>query len=257
MNIENLGVGKRCEEALRLLVRADSDGQIPAPISRLLLLPIPTSRDKVHLSGRSEFLSDVYDGVRKGDAVAGYGIDGQSLEKMTSRGALVYDALRDEEFLAENSRLTALGALGYLLTKTDRSPTDTVYAIVGYGRIGARLARMLLYLGGRVKVYTRRKETLLELCECGVEAHLFNNELKFEKGCCDLLINTAPTDLSFAFPEQRLPSGMRAIELASGDNFKEIPDVERLPSIPDKQYGSSAGRAYYNGIIRFITEATK
>ena len=47
------------------------------------------------------------------------------------------------------------------------------------------------------------------------------------------------------------------IELASGENFKGIEGVERLPGIPDKSYGKSAGSTYFSRIMNYVSEAAK
>ena len=257
MIIENFGVGARCAETLRLLLCAEAEGQLPESVKRLMLLPIPTTRDKVHLCGTDKLLGEVFADAREGDFIAGYGIDEKSKLSMRERGAIVYDALDDEDFLTENAEQTAIGALGYILSTTKTTPRDTRFAIVGYGRIGSRLLRMLLFLGGAVKVYTGRESTCLFLGECGVDAHFLARGAPIPKSDTDIIINTAPADLSSSFEDGRLPRELRVIELASGDNFKGIEGIERLPGIPDKSYGKSAGRTYFNTIMNYLSEVTK
>ena len=257
MIIENFGAGARCAETLRLLMRADADGRLPPSVKRTVLLPIPTTRDKVHLSGTDKLLCEVFSDVGKGDFVAGYGIKEEDKRAMRKRGAIVYDALDDEEFLCENAEQTAIGALGYILSTTDTAPHDTRFLIVGYGRIGSRLMRQLLFLGARVKVCTGRENTCILLGECGVDAHYVERGAPVPLSDTDILINTAPADLSSSFKDGKLPSGLRVIELASGENFKGIEGVERLPGIPDKSYGKSAGSTYFSRIMNYVSEAAK
>jgi hypothetical protein len=257
MIIENFGVGKRCSEALCLLVSAEAAGELPTEFKRTLLLPIPTSKDKIHLSGTDKLASEVYGEAKAGDFVAGYGIERAAREAMTERGALVYDALLDEEFLADNAEATALGALGYILSNSDKTVRDSSFAVVGYGRIGKAMVRLLLFLGAKVRVYSGREEVCIELGECGVEAYFLDTGYILPKTDADFIINTAPTDLSPSFPDGRLPRGVRVIELASGENFRGIEGVERLPSIPDRFYGKSAGKTYFSYIVKRMKEAVK
>ena len=256
MTIENFGVGARCAEALRLLLAAEQRGEISESVKRILLLPIPTSRDKIHLSGTDRLLCEIFSDARCGDLIIGYGIDAKTKSQIKSRGALVYDALDDEDFLLENARQTALGALGYVLSTMDRVPSDLSFSVVGYGRIGTELVRLLLFLGAKVKVYTGREMTCIELGECGVKAHLVPRGT-YPDFDSDVIINTAPADLSKSFKRGKIPSGVRVIELASGENFSGIEGVERLPGIPDKYYGKSAGAVYYSKIMKFLSEVTK
>ncbi len=257
MIIENFGVGARCRETLRLLLLAEARGDLPTTFKRTVLLPIPTSKDKIHLCGTDKLISEVYAEVKAGDFVAGYGIDVAAKASMRERGAVVYDALDDEDFLCENANETAIGALGYILTHTDETPKDTVFSIVGYGRIGKALTRLLLFLGAKVRVFSGREITCLELGECGIEAHFLGDDYRIPKNDSDIIINTAPTDLSSSFEGGKLPKSQRVIELASGENFGGIEGVERLPSIPDRSYGKSAGKTYFEHIVRYMKEAEK
>ena len=174
-------------------------------------------------------------------------------------GSAVIDLCYDEDFQAENADLSALGTLGYILSSERRAPCDIRFGVVGYGRIGSRITRMLMFLGARVKVYTSRPGVCIALGECGVDSVCMS-----ESDCQDydfsgiqIVINTAPKDMSEAFSGGKLPDGMRLIELASGDNFDGVEGVERLPSIPEKMYPESAGGAYARAVKRLILNGRK
>lgn len=252
MTIENFGAGARCAEAMRRLVSAEADGRFPDSVKRCILLPVPTSKDKIHLTGTDKLLSKVFSDTKAGDFVAGYGIDDEQKARMRERGAIVYDALDDEDFLAENAELTALGALGYILSTSDKAPSDLSIAVIGYGRIGSRLLRMLLFLGGRVRVFSGREKTCVDLAEMGINATLLPRGSALSTESFDIIVNTAPSDFSASFVGDSLPKGHRVIELASGNNFRGIDGVERLPGIPDKSYGKSAGKVYADRILDYI-----
>ena len=255
MKIENYGVGERCAEAMRRFLRAEEQGELPRSVRRLIILPIPTSRDGVHLTATDLTVSEVLGEVGSGDAVAGYGIPKACRDMLACRGAAVYDAAEDEEFLAANAALTAIGTVGYILTEFSRAPSDLRFGVVGYGRIGALLVRYLLFFGAKIRIYTTKNLTRLELGECGVETVLIERDSpRIDIDGIDCLINTAPTSLSESFPEGRLPDGVRVLELASGENFSGVSGVERLPSIPDRLYGKSAGGEYYRAIKKYVSE---
>ncbi|MBR5139667.1 MAG: hypothetical protein IKV16_01305 [Clostridia bacterium] len=257
MIIENYGTGERCKETLRRLLLAEADGALPPEINRCILLPIPTSRDSIHLSGTEKLLDAIFSDVKSGDFVAGYGIDSERTRALTERGAVVYDASLDEKFLTENAEVTAIGALGYVLTTTDKIPKDIKFTIVGYGRIGAALLRMLLFHNAKVTVASGREKTCIDLGKCGIDAIYMPRGSALPKTDADIIINTAPTDLSASFSGDSVPDGVRVIELASGNNFKGISGVERLPSIPDRSYGKTAAGIYFSAIMRAIREAYK
>ena len=105
---------------------------------------------------------------------------------------------------------------------------------------------MLLYLGARVRVYTSRQATRIDLCEYGI-ASAESCESADLSGI-DILINTAPAVI---FSIDAVPPELRIIDLASGDNFPGR-DVERYPSVPAKMLPVSAGRAWGRALERFI-----
>ena len=255
MIIENYGTGERCKETLRKLLLAEAEGILPADINRCILLPVPTTRDSVHLSDTEKLLDAVFSDVTEGDVVAGYGIGSERTRFLTERGAVVYDASLDEKFLTENAEVTAIGALGYILTSTDKIPKDVKFMIVGYGRIGAALLRMLLFHNATVTVASGREKTCIDLGECGIDAVYMPRGSALPRTDASIIINTAPTDLSSSFEEDTLPEGVRVIELASGNNFKGISGVERLPSIPDRSYGKTAAKRDYSAVLRAMKDA--
>ena len=254
MKIENYGTGERCTEAMRLLVEWAGTKQGVPGVERVILLPIPSTRDGVNLCGSDIPLTDILNDVKSGELIIGYSIPDSVAEYITSRGAQPCDVAKDERFLDENAVLTAIGALEYLLTISNRAPSDLTVGIIGYGRIGSHLARILLFLGAKIIIYTSKNLTRVELGVLGVENRCINyttpNLGDIEE--IDVLFNTAPTKLDDCFPGGKIPQGLEVIELASGNNFEGVTGVTKLPSIPERNYPKSAGRAYFRAIKRFM-----
>ena len=150
--------------------------------------------------------------------------------------------------------MTAVGAVGYILTTDSRVPSDLSFGIVGYGRIGSSLVRMLLFLGARVKVFTSRILTRLELGMCGVGSGLNCDTAVggVDFSGIDILINTAPKNMAEHFGDGKIPPEMRVLALASGDNFSGVSGVEFLPSLPERMYPESAGKTYFDAVMRFL-----
>lgn len=251
MKIENYGVGERCAEAMRCLMSWNPDG-----VDKIILLPTPTSRDGIHLTGSEKLLREVLKDVSRGELVVGYSIPDADAEYIRSRGGAVCDVARDEEFLDENSKITVIGTLEYLLTNFNLVPSDMKIGIVGYGRIGRHLARVLLFFGAKIRIYTSKNLTRVELGKCGVESRVidYTSPALEDLDEVDVLINTAPTPLGDCFMGGRIPSKLSVIELASGDNFAGIEGVIKLPSIPERSYPKTAGRAYFHAIQRYVRE---
>ena len=139
MSIETYGTGERLRVAASL--------SVPFGIERrIILLPVPTTRDGVTVTATDIRLSEVISDVGENTYIFGYGIPSEISCAATGDGALVYDLSLDEEYLRENAYLTALGTLGYLLTGSSRQLCGMRIGIIGYGRIGKELLRLFLFL---------------------------------------------------------------------------------------------------------------
>ena len=246
ITIHSYEQGKRaesCAEYLRGSPHLDN-------VERIILLPIPTSRDKRTILNTNVCINDVIDGIDEGTVISGYGLSDSFMLAAQWRGGRVIDLEGDEKFLSENAQLTALCTLGILLGTVDRAPGDLTVGVVGYGRIGKRLTNMLMYLGAGVRVFTSREGMRVDLCECGVSGAASCEDA--DLGGLDILINTAPAAI---FRPDLIPAGLRIIDLASGDNFHGI-TVEKYPSVPAKMFPVSAGRAWGRALERFIANTT-
>ncbi len=121
------------------------------------------------------------------------------------------DLLRDEEYLARNARLTAEAAPAFVMARTGRSLCGAPCLVVGFGRIGRRLAPLCGALGGTVTVAARRAEVRAEAEALGFSAAA-PETVRPERG---LIFNTVP---AVCLPERRLSvcrSRCLWVELAS------------------------------------------
>ena len=220
-------------------------------VEEIILLPIPSTRDKIMVLNTKVYIDDVLETLDEDVFVSGYGLPEGFIEDAKRKGAAVFDLAADEDFLLDNAELTALCALGIFLGSTKFAPKELNVGIVGYGRIGKRLTNLFLYLGARVRVFSSREDTRLDLCEYGVATAA--STASADLGGLDLLINTAPAKI---FDRALIPPKLRIIELASGDNFPGV-EIEKYPSIPAKMFPMSAGRAWGRAIERFLINNPK
>lgn len=213
----------------------------------LILLPIPTTKDGIHLSGYDMECMEAVLEAGHGTLVVGYGIPEDVGTFIIGSGGEYVDVMLDERFLVANAELTARAMLGILLTEGERSVEELRLGIVGYGRIGRALLRLLLFLGAKVRVFTTSEVTERELGEMGIETFPSGDP----EGLVglDILINTAPSQL--IAPED-IPPGLVIMELASGENFLGVKGVLRYPSLPQRLYPRTAGRLWAMSVERLL-----
>lgn len=248
MKIIKIGSGRRLGVCARAMEEWTKGVRLPR--ERLLLLPIPTTRDGKMVCGTECSLEELLALVDSTLMVAGYGIPKDVAQRLEHHGAGVYDAALDEDFLVENAKITAHGALGRILTETDRDISELSIGVVGYGRIGSALAELLMFLGSDVRIFSGSEEKIIALVSAGANVSAMDDS---DFSDLDILINTAPRRI--LSPDQEvelLHSGVRIIELASGKNFSSD-EVNVMASIPDKMYPVSSGRLYAKYILRSLS----
>ena len=216
---------------------------------RLIVLPIPTTKDKKLVAGTHITLTEVADTVEEGTLVAGYGIPENIAEMIRQRGGVIYDGAVDEEFLEENAEMTAVGAIARIICSERRFISGLHIGVVGFGRIGRRLVRHLLFLGARVRVYSGSATRLEALHSSAVEGRGYGEMAGISE--LDILINTAPARLVREC-DVDAERGPRIVELASGDGLYGVPRVEKMASVPSVMFPESAGEAYGERIVRAL-----
>ncbi len=242
MEIRLIGGGGRIRECGRIL-----KSRLDGVSAKLFVLPIPTTRDNVFINSTETTVGAVIDMIDSGTVVAGYSLPDNIVKKAESVGARIFDASLDEEFLLANAKISANGALGYILTHSPKDMGDMKIGIVGYGRIGQEMSRLCLLLGAKIRLYTAREEVTLELGKMGIDARLI--EEKNDLSGLDILINTTPKR---QIDEGDIPPHIDIIDLASGKIFEPSPRLIKLSSIPDAFYPETAGRLYAEAILRFF-----
>ena len=242
MEIRRFGTGGRirqCESVLK--------GELCHIDGRLILLPIPTTRDNVFINSTETTLDSVTKLIDENTVIAGYGIPREIADQAAEKGISVFDASCDERFLLENARLTANGALGYILTHFTKDIADMKIGIVGYGRIGRELTRLCLLFGAKIRMFTARESVAMDLGAIGIDTTIIGENTNLSD--LDVLINTTPKR---QFDEVSLAPLPLVIDLASGSIFDPSEKLIKLSSIPDAFYPESAGRLYAESVLRFL-----
>ena len=218
----------------------------------ILLLPIPSTADGVHVRDTDVLLTSLGAPPYECGVIVCYGIDKAQRSAWAEAGVCVIELSRNEEYLAANSRLTAEAVLPDILATDGKAPCHLKIGIIGYGRIGQRLASLLAFLGARIRVFTSRSELSRDLCMLGISG-IDSLSISGDGAAdallgLDVLINTAPARL-IPHTAAGVLKNTRIIELASGENFPPGITYERLPSLPAKRFPISAGYMLADAIV--------
>ena len=176
------------------------DGPNPAPLNQaleagLVLLPLPVCRAgnlNLPLTDTELGAEQLWPRLRYDQLLLGGMTEELSGRLMTDFGLTLLDYYDREETQIANAVPTAEGALQLAMEATDRTIHASRCLIIGYGRIGKLLARMLPALGARTAVSARRYSDLAWIEATGCRG-LRTAALAGELGEFDLIFNTVPS----------------------------------------------------------------
>ncbi len=218
-----------------------------AGTERIHILPIPT-KDTEGLGAA------LFPALQKGDRVCVYAPSPTLAHEITARGARLCDIEKDDIFIEENAILTAKAALGLILS-LPRAPEDLHVGIIGYGRIGSALCRMLLFLGARVRIFTERDTLRASLGAEGIDSrpirYLAGEAL--DLAGLQLVIQTAPAKI---FTKENAPL-CPLWNLAAAGYIAEGVSARQLSALPAKIFPESGGLALMRAVLRFVSNETE
>lgn len=205
----------------------------PTPDATHLLLDVPLRQTDI-----AKNLSMLPTGIT---------VIGGNLEIPVLEGYRKIDLLQDPEYLAKNAAITAHCALKLALPYLDVTLEGCPVLILGWGRIGKCLARLLKVLGAEVTVAARKEADRAMLKALGYRAVEFDALSKMLHGF-RLIYNTVPERI--LSESTTFPTDCVKIELASRPGLPgEAIDGRGLPG---KLAPESSGRLIAETILRRI-----
>ena len=214
-----------------------------------VLLPIPACGAGGAIRGTSDLLpSDLLPALSCGCMLFGGNLSASLVASARERGIKTVDYLNLDSFVLQNAYLTAQAALGILLTELESCLFRMKVAVIGFGRIGKFLTRMLTSLGAEVTVFARKSSDLAMASLLRVKT-LPITSLGERKALMPfrVVINTAPARILKSEDLFCLADGSVILELASGsDNIPEPPEGKSIrllqaQGLPGKCFPESAG----------------
>ncbi len=160
--------------------------------SKVVVGPIPLSSDRKRISmpfGRNNVeLSEFVDALKGKYLIAGnIGIK----DELDANGIQFTDLFKREEFSVLNTIATAEGTIQIAMEETQRTIHGSNVLVMGFGRIGKVLAKMLDGIGAKVYCEARKNEDISWIKAYGYNpVHL--NDLDENLNKFDIIINTIP-----------------------------------------------------------------
>lgn len=156
-----------------------------------------------------------------------------------------FDLLKDDLYLAENARITAYCAVRLAAEKLPVTLYECPVLVIGWGRIGKCLARLLQTMGARVSVYARKETDRAMIAALGYDI----GDLSY--GLCRyrVIFNTAPFMVLPKENVQYCSPDCLKIELASIPGI-EGEDVIAGNGLPNKFAPESSGQLIARTILR-------
>ncbi len=169
--------------------------------SKVVVGPIPLSSDRRRLStpfGRNNVeLPDFVEALKGKHLIAGnIGIK----DELEANEVQFTDLMKREEFSVLNTIATAEGTMQIAMEETQRTVHGSNVLVMGFGRIGKVLAKMLDGIGAKVYCEARKDEDISWIKAYGYNpVHL--NDLNENLNKFDIIINTIPFQI---LDEERL-----------------------------------------------------
>lgn len=230
--------------------------------SKYIILPVPASRNKkvinAPFSNSDIVLSEKLFSNLKNKVVFA-GIVSSLIEDVKPSGLYIRDYYQREDFLIPNALLTAEGAVSIALKEYGKSIFSSRCLVVGFGRIGKILAKLLKNMGAKVTVSVRSVKDVSLAKISGFET---TNVSKInEKADFDLIFNTVPALVLNEDVLGYLSSARMIIDLASSPGGTDKLAAEELGiklipalGIPGKCFPEAAGEIIADVIYKMIEE---
>lgn len=163
--------------------------------SDIVILPVPVTFDGVHInspySDNPLTIEEFLDGITPSAVVFGGQIKPNFAKALEEKGIKFFDYLSREELAIRNAIPTAEGAIKIAIEETPITINGSKCLVLGYGRIGKILAKMLSGLGANVTVEARKYADLAMIDFHGYGA-LSLGDLKKKIQDFDIIFNTVP-----------------------------------------------------------------
>lgn len=180
---------------LPTVIENQAENELETAISNsdAVVLPLPITKDgktvNTPLSGDVIFLEDI---IRNRPKKVFGGIIKECFSKELDAAGIGYcDYFKSESLTVKNAVLTAEAAIAIAINGTDGAIFGSNALVIGYGRIGKKLAQNLKTLGATVTATSRNNGTLASIVADGF-IPMDTTSIRTNVKSFDYIFNTAP-----------------------------------------------------------------
>lgn len=228
----------------------------------IILLPLPFTRDrecvntplfdeKIHIRELSTLLDTT-------KHVFGGQLPQCFTEELDLKGIFYCDYFKLPELSVYNAVPTAEGVLEILIHELPVTVHRSKCAVLGYGKVGKAICRILKSLGAEVVAVSRSAESTADAASAGLGTCTFDS-LKASEKDFDAVINTVPAPVLGSDEMKNLKADCLLIEVASppyGINFNDAKEnaltVIKAPSLPGRVAPKTAGEIIGKTVLPII-----
>lgn len=223
-NICILGDDKRSKYLRKMYVK-NGKNVVSYKEADLIVTPIPFSRDGIKLNGENIYVDDFIDEISGKVLLSGAFLE--SIEKKLCN-IKYYDLMKEESVAILNAIPTAEGAIYEAIKNSDITICNSNCLVMGCGRIGKILSKMLNGIGANVYCEARNPKDLAFIQAMGYNKVDINN-LDNVLSNMNYIFNTIPVLLLDEDKLKLLNKDTLIIDLASnpgGIDFEKARDLE-------------------------------
>lgn len=229
-----------------------------------VILPLPYSQDHVRLhapyADGDILLDDMFAQLKPTQMVLG-GRFHETAHALAKRaGVTVYDYSEREAFCIANAVPTAEGAVAIAMERLPVTLHGSRCTVIGYGRIGRILCRLLASFGAHVTATARKPADLAWIRAEGYRA-MDTRQLSFCESRPDVIFNTVPNPVLTADLLEQLGESTLVVDLASRPGGVDRIAAQRLGvptvwalSLPGKTSPVTAGRIAARSVLGILRE---
>ncbi|MCR5652971.1 MAG: NAD(P)-binding domain-containing protein [Ruminococcus sp.] len=180
-------------------------------------------------------------------------------ETLNAQNCRVYDLLKREDFAEKNALPSAEGALKVAIENSDDTISGSKILVIGYGRIGKALSRILRALGAEV-VVASRSDKKAQSIRCDKNTPVKTSDIKSLSGF-DIVFNTADALVIDSEVLNNSDNSALIIDLASVPGGVDFKTAETLGfkavhalGLPGKYSPKAAGRIISDAVLKIIKE---